>query len=172
MTGATGSAATARIMATFQAFSAMRARIDVKRVPRASRSLAVLSRLKVWKRERASGVSGTVSGSTAVSGPGVMPARLPAAAIGDQAQCVEKLRRRGADAGGLVLLRIVVLRLEDDEAGERAIDDVGRLQGVPEVDRRRRAVDAEAGLIDVAPFVLAVAVCIHSTDEDCAAHGL
>ena len=43
---------------------------------------------------------------------------------------------------------------------------------VPEVDRRRRAVDAEAGLIDVAPLVLAVAVGILGAEEDGAGHGV
>ena len=40
------------------------------------------------------------------------------------------------------------------------------------MDRRRRAVDAEAGLVDVAPLVLAVAVGILGAEEDRAGHGV
>jgi hypothetical protein len=56
----------------------MRARIEVKGVPRASRSSPVTSAFSARNNSRASGAAVTVRGSGAVSGPGVIPARLPA----------------------------------------------------------------------------------------------
>ena len=117
----------------------------------------------------------TIMGSTAVSGPAVLPTRLPVwrpPPCGDEAKRVDKGCRWHPDPGVQVLLRIVVLGRQDDEAGERPVDDVGALEGMPEVQWRRRAIDAQAGLVDVAPLVVAIAVGVFGAEEDAAGRGV
>ena len=145
-------------------------------MPRASRSSAVISCDSDRKIRCAAGSAGTVIGSTAVAMLLVRLVRLPVrptpAARCDQQQRLQQRRRRAADAGAGVLVGVIVVGLQDDEARERAVGDVGRLQRAPEVQRRRGAVDAQAGLVDVAALVAAVAVGVLGAEKDGAGGGV
>ena len=58
-----------------------------------------------------------------------------------------------AHAHGDVLVRIILITGQDQKARERAVDDVCTLQCAPEVQRRRGAIDTQAGLIDIPTLV-------------------
>jgi hypothetical protein len=69
---------------------------------------------------------------------------------------------------GEIFARIVLLASQDDEAGERAVDDIGTLKCSPEVQWRRGTVDTETRLDDVPAFIHAVSVSILRAQEDAA----
>jgi hypothetical protein len=91
-----------------------------------------------------------------------------AATVSDEPEPLDESQRCRAYAAAHRLLGIVVLGRQDDEPRKRAVDDVGGLKRVPEVQRRRGAVDAEAGLHDVAALVAPVVVGVLRSEEDAA----
>jgi hypothetical protein len=91
-----------------------------------------------------------------------------AATVSDEPEPLDESRRRRVYAAAHRLLGIVVLGRQDDEPRKRAVGDVGGLKQVPEVQRRRGAVDAEAGLHDVAALVAPVVVGVLRSEEDAA----
>ena len=87
-----------------------------------------------------------------------------AAAFVDQDQCVDQALRRIDGAKHLVAVREVLLALQDQKARQRPVGHVGRLQGLPEVQRRRGAVDAGAGLVDRAVRIVVLGAGVLDTE--------
>jgi hypothetical protein len=78
----------------------------------------------------------------------------------DQQQAIDQPLRRINDCRSACCCPESPPRLQDQEARQRAIGDVGGLQRLPEVHRCRRAVDAHAGLMDCPMRDLGLAVGI------------
>jgi len=73
---------------------------------------------------------------------------------------------------GRVLLRIIVFGRQHDEARERAINHIGPLQCTPKMQRRRGAVNTNAGLVDILAVVLTIPVGVFRSKENPTSRGL